>query len=162
MGKRTQYNREWHARHPGYRAKQNKRFHELNPEYRARYNREYRAKNTEERKVQLKEAHRKRLEYVRAIKLERGCELCGYNAHHAALDFDHLDPAEKTKEVSTMCWGEASFDVIDAEIAKCRVLCRNCHAIESMEKGHLGLRNRKKRNKQPTSIEIQVTLKFDD
>lgn len=72
-----------------------------------------------------------------AIKIERGCEICGYNAHSCALQFDHLDPDTKYRtrkgkivHLSDMIKGNRySLTTVLAEIAKCRVLCANCHAV---------------------------------
>ena len=58
------------------------------------------------------------------IKLQRGCEQCGYCQHPAALQFHHL--ADKSFNVSAYA-GRAE-DQLLAEIAKCIVLCANCHA----------------------------------
>jgi hypothetical protein len=69
---------------------------------------------------------------IAAIKVERGCVDCGYNGHPAALDFDHLPGAVKVKSVSLM-WGYA-WDKVLAEIAKCEVVCSNCHRIRTAER----------------------------
>jgi len=71
------------------------------------------------------------------LKIERGCEICGYNAHACALQFDHLDPDTKYRtrkgkivHLSDMIKGNRySLTTVLAEIAKCRVLCANCHAV---------------------------------
>lgn len=71
------------------------------------------------------------------IKVERGCEECGFNAHPAALQFDHIDPATKYRTKSgkivhpsdMIKGGRYALETILAEIHKCRVLCANCHAI---------------------------------
>lgn len=74
----------------------------------------------------------KNKELVNALKVEKGCSKCGYNAHPAALDFNHLDPTQKSFSVSTRlqqyCW-----ERIEQEIAKCEFLCANCHRIHSYE-----------------------------
>ncbi len=62
---------------------------------------------------------------IDAIKLERGCVDCGYNCYAEALDFDHLPGVEKTKNIALM-WGWA-WEKVLAEIAKCEVVCSNCH-----------------------------------
>lgn len=77
-----------------------------------------------------------RLPWVSAIKLERGCIDCGYREHPAALQFDHRDP--KTKRFSIAKGLTRSKRAILAEIAKCEVRCANCHAIRSINEGHLG------------------------
>ena len=61
--------------------------------------------------------------------MESGCELCGYNTHPAALTFDHIDPSTKVFNVSD--YGQRSWEAVIREIAKCRVLCANCHNIHS-------------------------------
>lgn len=70
------------------------------------------------------------------IKTERGCELCGYNAHPCALQFDHLDPETKFRNkygklVHPSHMASYSQAVVLAEIAKCRIICANCHAIHT-------------------------------
>lgn len=76
-------------------------------------------------------------QWVDAFKVEKGCEMCGYNAHPAALDFDHIDRSTKAFDVSQFL-GRKSDEDIKLEIAKCRVLCANCHRIKSYEnKDHL-------------------------
>jgi 5-methylcytosine-specific restriction endonuclease McrA len=67
---------------------------------------------------------RKRLERLR---LHHGCQLCGYKEHAAALHFHHVDPKEKFKAVMSLAGG--SREVLEWELAKCAVLCANCHAV---------------------------------
>lgn len=67
-----------------------------------------------------------------AIKMERGCADCGYRAHPAALHFDHLPGTTKISEVSTLA-RRGRADLL-AEIAKCEVVCANCHAIRTAER----------------------------
>jgi hypothetical protein len=70
--------------------------------------------------------------YFQQIKLERGCADCGYAAHPAALDFDHLPGAGKLYRVCTMAG--MSRVLVDAEIAKCEVVCANCHRIRTADR----------------------------
>ena len=67
--------------------------------------------------------------WVSAFKVEAGCVDCGYNAHPAALDIDHMEG--KTANISAL----KSIAAIEAEIArhKCVVRCANCHRIKSWE-----------------------------
>jgi len=65
---------------------------------------------------------------VADIKLERGCETCGYSKCAAALDFHHRDKLDKEFTISQAI--DLSWERIEAEIEKCDVLCRNCHAEE--------------------------------
>lgn len=53
------------------------------------------------------------------------CEDCGYSRCLAALEFHHLDPAEKDPSWTAMkMWG---FDRVKPELDKCALLCANCH-----------------------------------
>lgn len=65
---------------------------------------------------------------VNAYKTAKGCENCGYAEDPVALDFDHIDPKGKIDKVSYLL-RNASLERVWAEIAKCRVLCANCHRI---------------------------------
>jgi len=70
---------------------------------------------------------------INAIKLERGCADCGYAAHPAALEFDHLPGVGKVQNIAAMPCN--SWAAIEAEIAKCEVVCANCHRIRTAERG---------------------------
>lgn len=66
------------------------------------------------------------LEWWRAFKLTLCCEQCG-ESHPDCLDFHHNDPAQKEMclyQISSSGWGQKR---ILNEVAKCRVLCANCH-----------------------------------
>ena len=72
-----------------------------------------------------------RRDFIQAYKIEKGCAKCGYNQHPAALEFNHLDPAKKKFQIAgnlTRRW-----DSIVEEMAKCEILCANCHAIHTHE-----------------------------
>lgn len=56
------------------------------------------------------------------------CEMCGED-HPACLEFHHLDPTQKKFSVSQRRW-RPSLEKLIEEIAKCRVLCANCHRKE--------------------------------
>ena len=77
---------------------------------------------------------KERRDLIDQIKLKAGCTLCGYKNHPIALDFDHLNPLEKSFTIGTK-YTSVSFDSLMDEIKKCRVLCANCHRIETL-KGH--------------------------
>lgn len=73
----------------------------------------------------------KNVEYVAALKLERGCIDCGFNAHPAALEFDHVQSHLRGTVASQM---GKSFRVILEEIERCDVVCANCHNIRESER----------------------------
>ena len=70
-------------------------------------------------------------------KILKGCKVCGYKIHAAALELNHRNPKEKKFHLST----EASCITLSRnakckirykkELAKCDVLCANCHRIHT-------------------------------
>lgn len=66
------------------------------------------------------------------------CALCGYDECPAALQFHHLEPANKSFNISRG-GVTRSYAELRAEAAKCVLLCGNCHA--EVEGGYHSLRN---------------------
>lgn len=59
-----------------------------------------------------------------------GCVDCG-NHDIRVLDFDHVRDV-KIASIARMVSNEVGLDTLRAEIAKCEVRCRNCHAIATL------------------------------
>ena len=83
------------------------------------------------------------------------CAICGYSRCLAALEFHHLDRAEKRFAVGgrgiTRSMAEAR-----AEVRKCALLCANCHAeVEAgfAEAPRVGL--------EPTTLRLTVECSTD-
>jgi len=57
---------------------------------------------------------------------QRPCQDCGLEFHPCVMDFDHRDGASKRYTVSRMI-GRAGSARILAEVAKCDIVCANCH-----------------------------------
>lgn len=58
------------------------------------------------------------------------CEICRWISpagYSCALDFDHLHPVDKVSKISKMVNSCCSNAKIKKEIAKCQLLCANCH-----------------------------------
>lgn len=86
----------------------------------------------------MRERYAKNAEIVRQLKVDRGCMDCGYNEHHAGLEFDHRDGREGGRTVAGLMG--RSINRILEEIEKCDVVCGTCHNIRTW--------NRKQENKQ--------------
>lgn len=56
------------------------------------------------------------------------CMTCGYHANLAALAFHHVDAALKSFELDVRALANRSSAALEREVAKCVVLCHNCHA----------------------------------
>jgi hypothetical protein len=96
---------------------------EANREYLLEYNRNYNKKNKDRQKRYKQKVWQWFLDYKKTQK----CENCP-EAHPACLDFHHINPDEKKVAIG-LCvhsshWG---IERIKLEIAKCKVLCSNCH-----------------------------------
>ena len=55
------------------------------------------------------------------------CVSCGTTED---LEFDHVDPATKTREMAR-CFGDLSAANLAVEVAKCQLLCKPCHITKS-------------------------------
>ena len=63
------------------------------------------------------------------MKATLECARCGEN-HPATLQFHHCDPQKKDFNLSEAVREGYSIERISKEVAKCTVLCANCHAKE--------------------------------
>jgi hypothetical protein len=103
------------------------------PEARNAYARKRYAENAtarEAHKALVAANNRARYEQVRRLIAEAktdGCSRCDED-HPAALDFHHIDPATKSFNLNRA--GRHSDAKVLEEIAKCIVLCANCHRKE--------------------------------
>ena len=91
----------------------------------------------------------RRVYWLRKIKTSKGCEKCGYNESPVALDFAHINPREKHLAMVMRSGGNGIINlytricIVDkekntlylkeliAEVRKCKILCKNCHVIET-------------------------------
>lgn len=64
---------------------------------------------------------------VRLIKEEYGgkCSRCGYDKCFNALEFHHLDPAQKEFHLGAR--RGLNIEALRKELDKCILVCRNCH-----------------------------------
>ena len=77
--------------------------------------------------IEKNKRHRKEKRFfINEIKKEMKCELCDED-ETCCLDFHHRDPKEKDFVLSMAASRGRSQDGILQEIAKCVVVCANCH-----------------------------------
>lgn len=82
-----------------------------------------------DRRKYIIKAVQKRRKKIRemAVSYKGGqCERCGYRRCLEALDFHHLDPAQKDFGISSRGYTR-SWDKVREELDKCIMLCANCH-----------------------------------
>ncbi len=77
-------------------------------------------------KNRTKEFKRDRIKYYKELKGGK-CSKCGYSKNYAALDFHHLDPATKKFGIIGNQMTVGKSERIELEVAKCILLCHNCH-----------------------------------
>jgi hypothetical protein len=83
-------------------------------------------KNKEYVKAQAKRRQNGLRRWLREYKSTAECDICREN-HPACLEFHHRDPSRKEIDI-VRCPGNGwSIERMLREIAKCRVLCSNCH-----------------------------------
>tara|TARA_R110000803_G_scaffold58151_2_gene116364 strand:+ start:386 stop:763 length:378 start_codon:yes stop_codon:yes gene_type:complete len=88
--------------------------------------REYAVRNKAENLVRSNARKRKIRKWFEDLKADLQCSACPEN-HSACLEFHHVDENSKHGCVSSMVQGGYKISKIEKEIAKCIVLCSNCH-----------------------------------
>jgi len=74
-----------------------------------------------EKRIENKKAKKK---YLWEYKLKHPCEICK-ESHPICLVFHHRDKTKKDNDVASLL--NNSWKRLKEEIAKCQVLCENCH-----------------------------------
>jgi hypothetical protein len=71
---------------------------------------------------------RRNLKLKAIAYLGGACMKCGYNKCAAALGFHHRDPSKKDFRIGSGI--PKRWELVRQELAKCDLLCANCHAEE--------------------------------
>jgi hypothetical protein len=108
-------------------------------EYMRSYQRSWHQRNKARRNMLVYERKERLWEFYNQLKAALECTHCGEN-HPATLQFHHRDPQKKEFNIAQAFREGYSIERIEKEIAKCTVLCANCHAKEHYE---WNLRNKK-------------------
>lgn len=110
---------------------QNQAYYRANKDKIVERAKQHYADNREVKKAQV--AARLLAAKVKAVMLLGGkCQICGYDEHPAALQFHHRDPSAKVFSITTNHLAspkKVPWDMVLEEIAKCDLLCSNCHAV---------------------------------
>lgn len=123
----AKYMRKWRAERPGQR--------ERDREKRKEYYYENLEQEREKARIAMLANYRSQSGTLAAKKQRwidfaatKECEHCGLNDPEC-LDFHHTNPSEKDYTVTSMT-RSMKWERIMAEVAKCIVLCANCHRKE--------------------------------
>lgn len=98
-----------------------------NQEKMREYRRKYYHENKEKEKARIQKRKDDLRKFVFSLRENKACIKCGEN-HPACLDFHHRDPSEKEAQLSNVAVekGWSKERILD-EVAKCDILCANCH-----------------------------------
>lgn len=87
-------------------------------------------------RAQMRARYEHRQGEVDAYKLGHGCTDCGWAEHPRALEFDHLPGSGKEATIANLVAGSRPMEEVFAEIAKCEVVCANCHRMRTYAREH--------------------------
>ena len=98
----------------------------MNPKKSKQHHKEYHI-------TRAKQAYNEKKEKVNSLK-NRPCVDCGNIFHHSAMDFDHTE----NNKVSSVAWliNNRSWQAVLDEIAKCELVCANCHRVRTYLRLH--------------------------
>jgi hypothetical protein len=82
--------------------------------------------------AERKRIHSKR-QYVRNIKMQHPCMDCIIHYPYYVMQFDHVK-GTKVQDISNMITSNRSMDTLKRELAKCELVCANCHAVRTHER----------------------------
>ena len=87
--------------------------------------RDWYARNSKIQSERVRNNRHKNRSWILEMKKELACP-CGEN-HPACLVFHHKDPSQKEESIARAIHNGWGKERILAEIAKCKVMCQNCH-----------------------------------
>lgn len=91
-------------------------------EHYLKYGELYRRRAKARREMVRKDLQTKLLDYLS----DKCCAVCG-ESDPVVLEFDHINPQQKSFGIARAISDGVKWSVILAEIQKCQVLCANCH-----------------------------------
>ena len=74
-------------------------------------------------------------EYIKQVKTNAVCIDCKVNHPHWVLQFDHL--GNKVFNVGEFARHTSNVETVKTEIAKCDIVCANCHASRTYSRLNL-------------------------
>lgn len=74
--------------------------------------------------------------FIHSLKSGKPCLDCLIEYKPCVMQFDHRDPSTKVAEISNMVRNSVPMAVLEAEIAKCDLVCANCHFARTCRMFH--------------------------
>lgn len=94
----------------------------------AEYTRDHYAANRAKYIEKARRQDKKRRDFIRSLR-ERPCADCGVQYPWYVMEFDHLPEFVKSASVTRL--QKRSMKVLMEEVAKCEVVCANCHCVRT-------------------------------
>lgn len=121
--KKREYDRQRYAEKRDHLLEQQKRYYLENKQERQAYAKKYAAEKQKEKR-----------DYVLKLK-EQPCMDCGNSFHFSAMDFDHREGEQKKGAITDMMRNmRVTLKRLIEEIAKCDLVCANCHRVRTYER----------------------------
>lgn len=149
---RTHYSQQYWESHKEEKKEYDKKYYQDNKEVRKQYTKQYynakrkewNKEHAEEISSYMKQWRSKNRERIKEYKeacfkenynllvqqnLLTDCIICGFpKEKFAAIDFHHINPKEKEKQMSPLMHNVCNEKLLK-EAQKCVCLCRNCHSL---------------------------------
>ena len=133
--------RKWREKNRKKIRKREKEWRIKNTKHVNAWQREWRKKNQERAREHSATAYKKKAEWIASLK-DKPCTDCGIKYPPECMDWDHV----KGKKLFSIAKGIVrAKEKTLAEIAKCELVCANCHRIRTKRRKNasLSLRMRK-------------------
>jgi hypothetical protein len=91
----------------------------------------YHQQHKEERLAQKRVIQAEFLAWYMSLKEDRPCADCNRVFHPRVMQWDHLPGTKKIADLGTLSRRHSKRQVL-AEIAKCELVCANCHALRTL------------------------------
>lgn len=112
-----------------------KKYERTRKEQKTTYNRQYYQDNSMSMLEHARKRQGQTRDFVEQLKVGSSCKRCGINDWRV-LDFHHRDKQTKEFSIAKATRSGYSRERILQEIAKCDVLCANCHRLLHWEEKH--------------------------
>jgi hypothetical protein len=99
---------------------------QANAEKMREYRRTHYANNKEAYSSNVLKRKKETQEWLRSLKAGKSCRYCT-ESYAACLDYHHRDGTEKKFNIAKAATNGYSRETILKEIAKCDLICANCH-----------------------------------
>lgn len=108
-----------------------KAYYQAHAEYFRTYNQQNKAARTAKAVANHRAARHTRSARIQARKEASHCLDCHQSFPGCVMDFDHRDPEQKVGSVSALVRSSTAWDRVEAEIAKCDLVCACCHRLRT-------------------------------